>query len=95
VISPQRGSWSTKLTRGPEQSASLNLRGEVLPRAEGFDGAEREFQKALKADPKLRDAQYNLAQVPFKKKEYTKARDRFEALFSTTSGAIRIARRSS
>ena len=30
--------------------------------------------------------QYNLAQIPFKKKEYAKARDRFEALFSQTPG---------
>src|SRR5215203_547742 len=41
----------------------------------------------MKLDPKLRDAQYNLAQIPFKKKEYAKARDRFETLFAATSGA--------
>ena len=51
-----------------------------------FDQAEALFKKALKADPKFREAQYNLAQVPFKKKEYAKARDRFEALFAATPG---------
>ena len=44
------------------------------------------FKKALKADPKFREAQYNLAQIPFKKKEYGKARDRLEALFAATPG---------
>ena len=42
-----------------------------------FDDAEAAFKKAARLDPKLRDAQYNLAQIPFKKKEYAKARDRF------------------
>ena len=52
-----------------------------------FDQAEGEFKKALKVDPKFREAQYNLAQIPFKQKDYAKARDRFEALFSKTPGA--------
>jgi hypothetical protein len=63
------------------------LRGEILMEQKDFDGAENEFRKAAKADPKFRDAQYNLAVVPFKKKDYTKARDRFEALFASTTGA--------
>jgi hypothetical protein len=40
----------------------------------------------MKADPKFRDAQYNLAQIPFKQKDYPKARERFEQLFATTTG---------
>src|SRR4051812_29628129 len=70
----------------PNQAPILNLRGEVLLEQKEYDQAENEFRKAQKADPKFRDAQYNLAQVPFKKKDYTKARDRFEALFTTTAG---------
>src|SRR6266436_5962620 len=38
----------------------------------------------MKLDPKLLEPQYNLAQIPFKKKEYTKARVIFEALFGAT-----------
>ena len=38
------------------------------------------------ANPKFREAQYNLAQISFKKGEYAKARDRFEALFAETPG---------
>src|SRR5438094_10448694 len=48
--------------------------------------AEATCKKAIKLDPKFREAQYNLAQVPFKKKDYPKARERFENLFSQTPG---------
>ncbi|MFN2508510.1 MAG: tetratricopeptide repeat protein [Chthoniobacterales bacterium] len=71
----------------PNQAPVINLRGEVLLEQGEFDQAENEFKRAAKIDPKFRDAQYNLAQVPFKKKEYAKARDRYEALFGTTTGA--------
>src|SRR5438046_5335847 len=68
----------------PNQPATLNLRGEILLAQKDFDGAENAFKQASKIDPKFREAQYNLAQIPFKKKDYAKARDRFEALFSAT-----------
>ncbi|MBA2431111.1 MAG: tetratricopeptide repeat protein [Chthoniobacterales bacterium] len=71
----------------PNQTAIINLRGEILLEQKDYNAAEAEFQKAAQADPKFRDAQYNLAQVPFRKGEYAKARERFEALFSTTTGA--------
>ena len=68
----------------PNQAATINLRGEILLAQKDFDGAENAFKQAVKLDPKLPEAHYNLAQIPFKKKEYTKARDRFEALFGAT-----------
>jgi len=68
----------------PNQAATINLRGEILLAQKDFDGAEAAFKQAAKVDPKFREAQYNLAQIPFKKKEYTKARERFEALFNST-----------
>ena len=68
----------------PNQAATINLKGEILLAQKDFDGAEAAFKQAAKVDPKFREAQYNLAQIPFKKKEYTKARERFEALFSST-----------
>src|SRR5256714_3922953 len=70
----------------PNQASTINLRGEILAQQEQFDQAEAAFKKAAKLDPKLREAQYNLAQIPFKKKEYAKARDRFEALYKRTPG---------
>lgn len=68
------------------QAATANLRGEILMQQGQFDQAETAFKKAAKLDPKLREAQYNLAQVPFKKKDYAKAQERFEALYKKTPG---------
>ena len=68
------------------QPATLNLRGEILMQEQQFDQAEAAFKKAAKLDPKFREAQYNLAQIPFKKKDYAKARERFEALYKRTPG---------
>ena len=70
----------------PNQAGIINLRGEILMEQKQFDQAEAEFKKALKADPKFRQAQFNLALVPLKKKDYTTARDRFEALLGKTPG---------
>jgi len=70
----------------PNQPATLNLRGEILMQQQQFDQAEAAFKKAAKLDPKLREAQYNLAQIPFKKKDYAKARERFETLYKRTPG---------
>src|SRR6266513_1888713 len=70
----------------PNQPATLNLRGEILMQQGQFDDAEAALKKAAKLDPKLRDAQYNLAQIPFKKKEYAKARDRVETLYKRIPG---------
>src|SRR6266700_6537971 len=71
---------------GPNQPATLNLRGEILMEQKEFEEAKAEFKKAAKLDPKFREAQYNLAQVPFKRKDYAKARERFEALYKQTPG---------
>lgn len=70
----------------PNQAPSYNLRGEVFMEEQKFDQAEEQFRKAFDADPKFREAQYNLAQIPFKKKDYAKSRERLEALFGETPG---------
>ena len=70
----------------PNQPATLNLRGEILMEQKQFDEAETAFKKALKIDPKFRESQYNLAQIPFKKKDYETARDRFDTLLKQTPG---------
>ena len=70
----------------PNDAASENLRGEILMHEERFDEAELILRKALTDNPKFREAQYNLAQIPFKRGEYGKARDRLEALFAETPG---------
>jgi predicted Zn-dependent protease len=68
----------------PNQPAYINLRGEILLAQKDFDGAENAFRQAVKVDSNFREAQYNLAQIPFKKKDWEKARERFEALYSAT-----------
>ncbi len=70
----------------PNQPTTLNLRGEILMEQKEFGEAEAAFKKAAKLDPKFREAQYNLAQIPFKKKDYAKARERFQALLERTPG---------
>ncbi len=70
----------------PDRAESLNLRGEIFLENGKYDEAEDAFLRATKADPKFREAQYNLAQIPFKKKDYAKSRERLEALFAQTPG---------
>ena len=70
----------------PNKPVILNLRGEILMAQQQFDQAEAAFKKAARLDPKLREAQYNLAQIPFKKKDYAKAQERFEALVNRMPG---------
>jgi len=70
----------------PNQPSTLNLRGEILMQQKQFDQADAAFKRAAKLDPKFREAQYNLAQIPFKNKDYAKARERFETLFKQTPG---------
>ena len=73
----------------PNKPATLNLRGEILMAQQQFDQAEAAFKKAARLDPKLREAQYNLAQIPFKKKDYAKAQERFEALYNRMPGGVK------
>src|SRR5437879_9394479 len=51
-----------------------------------YDQAEAAFKKAARIDPKLREPQYHLAQIPFKKKDYAKGQERFEALYNRMPG---------
>lgn len=68
----------------PNKSATLNLRGEIALEEKKYSEAEEFFNKALKADKNFREAQFNLADIPFRQKEYAKARSRFEALAKQT-----------
>ncbi|MFN2542917.1 MAG: tetratricopeptide repeat protein [Chthoniobacterales bacterium] len=70
----------------PNQAPIVNLRGEILMAQHQFAEAETAFKKALKIDPKFREAQFNLADIPFKQGDYPRARERFEALFQQTPG---------
>ncbi len=66
--------------RQPDMAAAKNLRGVALMRMGEYGVAEKALQKARELDPGLWEARFNLAEIPFLKKSWAEARDRFEAL---------------
>jgi len=70
----------------PNQAVTYNLRGEILLDQGKTDEAETTLRNALAADPQLLAARYNLARVPFAKKDYATARKELEALLGAISG---------
>ena len=71
----------------PDQAVADNLRGEILLEQGKIDEAERALRNALAADPQLLSARYNLARVPFARKNFAVARKELEALLGAFSGA--------
>ncbi len=70
----------------PNQAVAYNLRGEILLDQGKTEEAETALRNALAADPQLLAARYNLARVPFAKKDYATARKELEALLGAISG---------
>ena len=68
--------------RQPEVAESHNLRGVILMRQANYDQAEAALQEAVRIDPKFWNARFNLAEIPFLKKNWAEARDRFQKLLS-------------
>ena len=66
--------------RQPDVAESQNLRGVILMRQGIYDKAEAALQEALRIDPKFWNARFNLAEIPFLKKNWTEARNRFQKL---------------
>ena len=66
--------------RQPDMAAAKNLRGVALMRMGEYDLADKALQKAHELDPSLWEARFNLAEVPFLRKNWPEARRRFEAL---------------
>ena len=64
---------------------SANLRGAVYLRQGAYDKAEAAFNRAVACDPKLWAARFNLAEVPFRQKDYARARTRFDFLVTQTN----------
>ena len=71
----------------PNQAVASNLRGEILLEQGKIDEAEKALRNALAADPQLLSARYNLARVPFARKDFAAARKELEALLGAFSGA--------
>src|SRR5437764_12425835 len=74
--------------RQPDLAESLNLRGVILMRQGDYDKAEASLRKALQVEPKFWNASFNLAEIPFLKKDWAESRNRFEALVAGNSEEI-------
>src|SRR5437588_4915907 len=70
-------------TRQPDLAASKNLRGVILMRQGNYDKGEAALLEAARIDPKFWNARFNFAEIPFLKKDWTEARNRFEQLLSS------------
>src|SRR6266508_3096974 len=68
--------------RQPDLAESQNLRGVILMRQGIYDKAEAALHEAARIDPKFWNARFNLAEVPFLKKDWAEARGRFQQLLS-------------
>src|SRR5207302_9580569 len=79
--------------RKPDLAASQNLRGVVYMRQGLYDKAEAALSEARGLDPKFWNARFNLAEVPFLKKDWAEARKRFEQLLA--SGGSDLAKEAS
>jgi tetratricopeptide (TPR) repeat protein len=69
--------------RQPDVAESHNLQGVILMRQGNYDQAETALQEAVRIDPKFWNARFNLAEIPFLKKNWAEARDRFQKLLSS------------
>src|SRR2546427_8277562 len=74
--------------RQPDLAASKNLRGVILMRQGNYDKAEAALQEAVRIDPKFWNARFNLAEIPFLKKDWTEARNRFQQLLSSSQSDL-------
>src|SRR5689334_8905780 len=68
--------------RQPDLAESQNLRGVIFMRQGIYDKAEAALHEALRIDPKFWNARFNLAEIPFLRKDWPEARNRFQELLS-------------
>jgi serine/threonine protein kinase/tetratricopeptide (TPR) repeat protein/ketosteroid isomerase-like protein len=74
-----------------EHPLSFYLRGLILLSQGKLDESESALARAATLDSEFREVEYNLASVAFKKKDYARARKRFEHLLSAiTSPSERL-----
>src|SRR5437870_950385 len=74
--------------RKPDLAASQNLRGVVYMRQGIYDKAEAALSEAQGLDPKFWNARFNLAEIPFLKKEWSEARKRFQELLTSNAAEL-------
>src|SRR5881392_3392020 len=71
--------------RKPDLAASQNLRGVIYMRQGLYDKAEAALLEAERLDPKFWNARFNLAEIPFLKKDWAEARKRFQELLTSNA----------
>src|SRR6202045_629071 len=74
--------------RQPDVAESQNLRGVILMRQGIYDKGEAALHEALRIDPKFWNARFNLAEIPFLKKDWGEARNRFQELLSSNASEL-------
>src|SRR6266852_5666145 len=74
--------------RQPDVAESQNLRGVILMRQGIYDKAEAALHEALRIDPKFWNARFNLAEIPFLRKDWPEARNRFQELLSGNAAEL-------
>src|SRR6202171_3965845 len=74
--------------RQPDLAESQNLQGVILMRQGIYDKAETALMEALRIDPKFWNARFNLAEIPFLKKDWAEARKRFQDLLSSNAAEL-------
>src|SRR4030088_131156 len=74
--------------RQPDLAESQNLRGVIMMRQGIYDKAETALREALRIDSKFWNARFNLAEIPFLKKNWAEARKRFQDLLSSNAAEL-------
>src|SRR6266852_7273351 len=74
--------------RQPDLAESQNLRGVILMRQGIYDKAEAALHEAARIDPKFWNARFNLAEIPFLKRDWAEARTRFQQLLSSNVAGL-------
>src|SRR6202048_4974089 len=74
--------------RQSDLAESQNLRGVIFMRQGIYDKAEAALHEALRIDPKFWNARFNLAEIPFLKKDWPEARNRFQELLSSNASEL-------
>jgi tetratricopeptide (TPR) repeat protein len=67
----------------PGQANTANLRGAIYTRQRDWPKAEAAFEEALKLQPDLPMAQFNLGEVLFLNNKYKEARERFQIFINS------------
>src|SRR6266513_6486154 len=74
--------------RQPDLAESQNLRGVIMMRQGIYDKAEAALREALRIDSKFWNARFNLAEIPFLRKDWAEARKRFQELLTSNAAEL-------